>query len=70
MESFTKEQKAKIRAIVLAHYAARGGRNVRIMSDGEVAVTVPERPNSLGGYNRRHVVRAGYAADILRTGKC
>jgi len=70
MENFTKEQKATIRAIVLAHYSERGGRNVRIMSNGGVSVTVDKEYGSIRYYRNPKAIFAGYATDILRTGHC
>lgn len=66
MTNFTKAQKAQIRTIVAAHYSERDGRNVRIMQNGEVHVTV----DGIRTYCNQHCLFAGYAKDIIAHGFC
>lgn len=57
--TFTKTQKYQIRQIVASHYSNRDGRNVRIMQNGDVLVTVDG-----------NCLLAGYAKDIIAHGHC
>lgn len=66
--NLTKAEKAIVRSYVSARYAHRGGRNVRIMSNGDVHVTVDgDGTQVVNGRDRTAgVIFAGLDTVLLR----
>lgn len=64
----TKTEKTIVRNYVASRYSDRNGRNVRIMSDGAVHVTVDGNGTQMhnGCDETAGVIFAGWAEELLR----